>query len=81
MGQLKVDFVPTLIKRITEAGIELVDGTHHSLDIIVWKVWKMAPNPRMSDRELAAINAAAVTREYNVKPHLGVYCVLAISRL
>ncbi|PAV15532.1 FAD NAD-binding domain-containing [Pyrrhoderma noxium] len=30
-----VDFVPMLIKRITETGIELVDGTHHSLDIIV----------------------------------------------
>ena len=31
----------------------------------------MAGNVRMSDQELAAINAAAVTREYNVKPHLG----------
>jgi V-type H+-transporting ATPase subunit B len=31
----------------------------------------MAPDPRMSDGELAQINAAAVTREYNVKPHLG----------
>lgn len=31
----------------------------------------MPPSPRLSDRELAAINAAAVTREYNVKPHLG----------
>lgn len=28
-------------------------------------------SPRLSDRELARINAAAVTREYNVKPHLG----------
>jgi hypothetical protein len=25
----------------------------------------------MSDKELAAINAAAVTREYRVQPHLG----------
>ena len=31
----------------------------------------MPASPRLSDRELAAINAAAVTREYNVKPHLG----------
>ena len=31
----------------------------------------MAPDPRLSDKELAQINAAAVTREYNVKPHLG----------
>lgn len=31
----------------------------------------MAPSPRLSDKELAAINAAAVTREYTVKPHLG----------
>lgn len=31
----------------------------------------MAPNPRLSDKELAQINAAAVTREYSVKPHLG----------
>ncbi|EJD04697.1 flavin-binding monooxygenase [Fomitiporia mediterranea MF3/22] len=29
------DFIPTLIKRITETGIELVDGTHHELDVIV----------------------------------------------
>lgn len=31
----------------------------------------MAADPRISDRELAAINAAAVTREYRVQPHLG----------
>ncbi len=31
---------------------------------------KMA-DARLSDKELAAINAAAVTREYRVKPHLG----------
>ncbi|KLO16411.1 FAD/NAD-binding domain-containing protein [Schizopora paradoxa] len=30
-----VEFVPTHIKRITETGIELVDGTHHDLDVIV----------------------------------------------
>jgi len=29
---------------------------------------------RLSDKELAQINAAAVTREYNVKPHLGEPC-------
>lgn len=28
-------------------------------------------DPRMSDREMAAINAAAVTKEYRVQPHLG----------
>lgn len=28
-------------------------------------------DPRISDKELAQINAAAVTQEYRVKPHLG----------
>lgn len=28
-------------------------------------------NARLSDKELANINAAAVTKEYGVKPHLG----------
>jgi len=31
----------------------------------------MVADPRINDRELAAINAAAVTREYHVQPHLG----------
>ena len=31
----------------------------------------MAPDPRLSDKELAKINAAAVTQEYHVQPHLG----------
>ncbi|KAJ7074604.1 putative VMA2-H+-ATPase V1 domain 60 kd subunit, vacuolar [Mycena amicta] len=31
----------------------------------------MPVDPRMSVRELAAINAAAVTKEYHVQPHLG----------
>jgi len=31
----------------------------------------MVSDPRMSDKELAAINAAAVTAEYHVMPHLG----------
>jgi hypothetical protein len=31
----------------------------------------MATDPRISDKELAAINAAAVTREYRVQPHIG----------
>ncbi|EJD00095.1 FAD/NAD-binding domain-containing protein [Fomitiporia mediterranea MF3/22] len=30
-----VDFVPTHIKRITETGIELVDGSHHNLDVLI----------------------------------------------
>ncbi|KAL5524908.1 hypothetical protein ACEPAF_8777 [Sanghuangporus sanghuang] len=30
-----VDFVPRDIKRITETGVELDDGTHHELDVIV----------------------------------------------
>lgn len=30
-----MDFIPTLIKGITETGIELVDGTHHELDVII----------------------------------------------
>lgn len=32
---------------------------------------RMVADPRISDKELAAINAAAVTREYSVQPHLG----------
>ena len=33
----------------------------------------MSSGARISDGELAAINAAAVTREYRVQPHLGAY--------
>lgn len=33
----------------------------------------MSSGARISDGELAAINAAAVTREYRVQPHLGPY--------
>ena len=33
----------------------------------------MTSDTRISDGELAAINAAAVTREYRVQPHLGAY--------
>lgn len=33
----------------------------------------MVVDPRISDRELATINAAAVTREYRVQPHLGMF--------
>ncbi len=31
----------------------------------------MAPDPRLNDKELAAINVAAVTREYRVDPRIG----------
>lgn len=34
-------------------------------------ICSMASGPRLSDAELAGINAAAVTREYRVQPHLG----------
>lgn len=30
---------------------------------------------RLSDKELASLNAAAVTREYNVHPRLGPYAI------
>jgi len=33
-------------------------------------------NARLSDKELANINAAAVTKEYRIKPHLGMFFVL-----
>lgn len=33
----------------------------------------MVVDPRISDNELAVINAAAVTREYRVQPHLGMF--------
>jgi len=39
----------------------------------------MAPDPRMSDKELAAINAAAVTQEYRVQPHLGMFEVDSLT--
>ncbi|THH08882.1 hypothetical protein EW145_g2407 [Phellinidium pouzarii] len=39
----------------------------------------MAPSPRLSDKELAAINAAAVTKEYSVKPHLDYRTVSAVN--
>lgn len=38
----------------------------------------MVVDVRMSDRELAAINAAAVTREYRVQPHLGASLLIAL---
>ncbi|KAG8958488.1 Vacuolar ATP synthase subunit B [Tulasnella sp. 419] len=36
-------------------------------------------SPRLSDKELAAINAAAVTREYRVQPHLDYRTVSAVN--
>ncbi|KAG1854408.1 hypothetical protein C8R48DRAFT_749555 [Suillus tomentosus] len=39
----------------------------------------MAADPRMSEGELAVINAAAVTREYCVQPHLDYRTVSAIN--
>jgi V-type H+-transporting ATPase subunit B len=39
----------------------------------------MAPSPRLSDQELAAINAAAVTREYTVKPRVDYRTVSAVN--
>ncbi|TRM60521.1 V-type ATPase [Schizophyllum amplum] len=39
----------------------------------------MAADPRMSDAEMAAINAAAVTKEYRVQPHLDYRTVSAIN--
>ncbi|CCM03544.1 uncharacterized protein FIBRA_05678 [Fibroporia radiculosa] len=39
----------------------------------------MVADPRISDKELAAINAAAVTREYTVKPHIDYRTVSAIN--
>lgn len=42
----------------------------------------MVQSPRMSDEELLRINAAAVTREYKVNPHIGMYvCVYTYSIL
>ncbi|KAK0464601.1 V-type ATPase [Desarmillaria tabescens] len=39
----------------------------------------MVVDPRISDKDLAAINAAAVTREYRVQPHLDYRTVSAIN--
>jgi hypothetical protein len=40
--------------------------------VIVLLIIEMAQNDlRISNKELAAINAAAVTKEYRVQPHLG----------
>ncbi|RXW17188.1 hypothetical protein EST38_g8670 [Candolleomyces aberdarensis] len=36
-------------------------------------------SPRLSDKDLAALNAAAVTREYRVKPHIDYRTVSAIN--
>lgn len=41
----------------------------------------MVADPRLSDRELAAINAAAVTREYTVQPHLGENSICILGSL
>ena len=37
-----MDFIPTPIKKITETGIELVDGTDHDLDGIICATGKSA---------------------------------------
>jgi len=37
------------------------------------------PSPQLSNRELFEINSAAVTREYNVKPHLDYRTVSAVN--
>ena len=39
----------------------------------------MVVDPRISDNELAAISAAAVTREYRVQPHLGMFPIVCAS--
>lgn len=39
----------------------------------------MVADPRISDKELAAINAAAVTKEYRVQPHLGLSFTVCVS--
>lgn len=31
----QVDYIPTPIKRITETGIETVDGQHQEVDVII----------------------------------------------
>lgn len=31
----QVDYIPTPIKRITETGIETVDGQHQEIDVII----------------------------------------------
>lgn len=51
----------------------------NSYDVLSLKFSKMAHDPRMSDREIAAINAAAVTREYRVQPHLGPWSTVSFS--
>jgi len=38
----------------------------------------MVVDVRISNSELAAINAAAVTREYRVQPHLGASLLIAL---
>ncbi|KAG9097613.1 Vacuolar ATP synthase subunit B [Ceratobasidium sp. UAMH 11750] len=39
----------------------------------------MMPSPQLSNRELFEINSAAVTKEYNVKPHLDYRTVAAVN--
>ena len=55
---------------VTCLAIRLGDG-EHKLESAPTTV--MVVDPRISDTELAAINAAAVTREYRVQPHLGTF--------
>lgn len=49
-------------------------------NVVVGKALEMPPSPRLSDKELAALNVAAVTKEYNVKPHLGTSHLLKASQ-
>jgi hypothetical protein len=39
-------------------------------------------NARLSDKELAKLNAAAVTKEFRVKPHLGTkFCCVILKEM
>lgn len=52
-----------------------------STHLLQARPFSMAPSPRLSDKELANINAAAVTREYSVKPHIGRTILLSMVEL
>ncbi|KAF8827678.1 hypothetical protein HHX47_DHR4000098 [Lentinula edodes] len=60
--------------------IKNIKRLHQSMKTVhVQDVSKMVNDPRMSDQEMAAISAAAVTREYRVQPHLDYRTVSAIN--
>lgn len=82
MTNVIVEYCVCLFVRLDLRGISQIVGNrrvqcsecrepHTFFCLFCHLLQAMSSSPRLSDKELAKINAAAVTREYRVQPHLG----------